>query len=102
MDGIKLISNFAYTGEGFLDERQGLVKSLEDLKNWATAVPNGFEVYFDSTWYTYDADNEDDLVLGFFRERKGEGSGSGLINYLDGGEVESVYGSVEDYDCGEI
>lgn len=61
---------FSYKGNFFLDERQNSVKTKEDLKNWSTPIPNGFEVFLEETkeWYTYDPDysNED---TGHFKKR---------------------------------
>lgn len=54
---IKIGTNFLYKGVLFLDDRQGLARSKDDLKNWSIPVPEGFEVYLplvdDSAWYTY-------------------------------------------------
>ena len=44
-------SNFLFEGEEFLDKRQSLVKSLDDLKNWDKLVPVGFEVPFNGVWW---------------------------------------------------
>ena len=45
---------YLYRGKAFLDQRQGIPQSLDDLKNWSTPVPEGFEVCLDGTWYYYD------------------------------------------------
>jgi len=46
-------TNFNYESKKYLDNRQNLPKTKEDLKNWNTLVPEGFEVYVDGFWYVY-------------------------------------------------
>lgn len=62
-------SNFLFEGEEFLDKRQSLVKSLDDLKNWDKLVPVGFEVPFNGVWYEYRPDLPKNEETGFFRQR---------------------------------
>ena len=47
-------TNYSYKAKDFLDERQGIAKSKEELKNWTTPVPESFEVCLDGVWYYYD------------------------------------------------
>jgi hypothetical protein len=54
-------TNFSYKAEDFLDGRQGIAKSKEELKNWTTPVPKSFEICLSGTWYYYDSEkNLDD------------------------------------------
>lgn len=46
-------TNFSYDSKDFLDGRVGKAKTKEDLKNWNTSVPEGFEVCLNGTWYYY-------------------------------------------------
>lgn len=70
---INIGTNFLYKGELFLDSRQGLAKTKEDLRNWSIPVPDGFEVYLDlendPSWYTYNSKNSIDGETGKFRKR---------------------------------
>lgn len=50
---LKIGTNFDYQGHDFLDKRQGLPQSLEDLRNWDILVPLGFEACVDGEWYMY-------------------------------------------------
>ncbi len=100
--GINIGDNFDLRSEKFMDNRQCLAVDLNSLKNWDVPVPDGFEVYVDQKWYTYDSNNELDATLGKFKERKGADDSPDSSCYLDGGEVDSIYGGVGDYDCGEI
>lgn len=47
-------TNFSYKAENFLDNRQGLASTKEELKNWDIPVPRSFEVCLNGTWYYYD------------------------------------------------
>ena len=49
--GINVGTNFNYQGANFLDNRQGLPQTLDDLLNWDVLVPLGFEVCVDGEWY---------------------------------------------------
>lgn len=51
--GIDIGTNFNYQGANFLDARQNLPKTLDDLLNWDILVPLGFEVCVDGEWYIY-------------------------------------------------
>ena len=66
---IEIGSNFMYRGHRYLDERLNKVSSINDLRDWTIPIPNGFEVFFDGHWYTYNSDNSFDDVLGYFRIR---------------------------------
>ena len=50
---LKIGTNFNYQGHDFLDYRQGLPKTLEDLRNWDILVPLGFEACVDGEWYMW-------------------------------------------------
>lgn len=57
---INIGTNFLYKGILFLDDRQGIARSKNDLKEWDDTnvpIPVGFEVYLntenDPAWYTY-------------------------------------------------
>ena len=69
---INIGTNINYQGHEYLDKRQGLANSEEDLKNWSTPVPNGFEVYVNGLWYTYDENNEISDITGKFKKREDE------------------------------
>ena len=88
---VRITSGYLFNGNGFLDARQGIATSLDDLRNWdfnSIIIPNGFEVCVKGEWYTYGEDNEFDALTGKFRQRSvGEGSGSGSINVPTAGIV---------------
>ena len=65
-------SNFSYNGLLYLDERQGLPKTKEDLKNWSVSVPEGFEVYLpaDGEWYVYKSTYNDTTTGHFVRRNQ--------------------------------
>ena len=55
---IRVQSNYFFNGNGFLDSRQGKASTLQDLIDWdfeKDVIPEGFEVYVDGNWYTYDS-----------------------------------------------
>lgn len=52
--GIQIGTNFDLKSKQFLDSRQGLPETKNDLKEWSTPVPPGFEVCLGETWYYYD------------------------------------------------
>jgi hypothetical protein len=51
---LKLGTNYDYESRQFLDSRQGIAETKEDLKNWSIPVPVGFQVCLDGVWYYYD------------------------------------------------
>lgn len=51
---IKIGTDFDLKSKQFLDSRQGLPKTKNDLKTWSTPVPPGFEVCLEEVWYYYD------------------------------------------------
>ena len=61
-------TNFLYEGKRFLDERQNMAKSLNDLANWTTPVPDGFEVMIGDIKYVYNSSNASNQVTGKFRK----------------------------------
>lgn len=65
-------SNFSYQGELYLDDRQGMADTLEDLKGWTIPVPEGFEVYCQGDWYIYRSANNDPTT-GKFLPRTADG-----------------------------
>ena len=66
---INVGSNFMYRGEKYLDDRLNGITGTDDLKNWSIPIPNGFEVFFNDHWYTYNSENTFDDTLGYFRIR---------------------------------
>lgn len=58
-----------YRGEKYLDDRLNGITGTDDLKNWSIPIPNGFEVFFNDHWYTYNSENTFDDTLGYFRIR---------------------------------
>ena len=61
-------TNFGYSGERFLDDRQGQANSLEDLRTWSTLVPEGFKVWVDGSWYFYDSTLPEESLTGKFHK----------------------------------
>lgn len=66
---IKTGTNFGYEGARFLDNRQGQALTLDDLKNWNTVIPPGFETCVDGTWYIYCPNSDWSTSTGYFRKR---------------------------------
>ena len=66
---INIGSNFLYQGKQYLDGRVGKAKTIEDLKNWNIPIPDGFEVFLNGSWYTYNSNNTVDIETGKFRRR---------------------------------
>ena len=66
---INVGSNFMYRGEKYLDDRLNGITGIDDLKNWSIPIPNGFEVFLNDHWYTYNSENTFDDTLGYFRIR---------------------------------
>ena len=71
MAAIPIGTPFLFQGEEYLDSRQGLASSLEDLKNWTTSIPYGFEVFVKSekAWYQYRPDEDFYPESGYFKRR---------------------------------
>lgn len=67
---INIGASFSYKGKYFLDERIGLPKTTNDLKNWSIPIPEGFEVYLseNNEWYEFRSSYNDE-VTGHFRKR---------------------------------
>lgn len=88
---VNINSNISFYGNGFLDERQGLAKTISDLKDWdfeKYPIPLGFEICLNNgTWYTFGQDWSDST--GYFKERK-----TGGIEIGGGNEVSSISGIV--------
>ena len=84
---IEIGTNFSYKGPRFLDERHGIARTKEDLRNWTIPIPEGFEVYLDSNsdsdggpaWYTYSSRNQDEST-GHFKRRIDVGLVENIIN----------------------
>ena len=75
----RVSTNYLFNGIGFLDSRQGMATSLNDLKNWnhsEIAIPDGFEVCVDGDWYIYNSDYSEDSETGKFRKRTSVGAGA--------------------------
>lgn len=76
---VRISTNYLFNGVGFLDSRQGMATTLNDLRNWnfsEVAIPDGFEVCVDGVWYIYNSDYLEDSETGKFRKRAPGGSGS--------------------------
>ena len=67
--GINIGTNFNYQGATFLDSRQGLPQSLDDLLNWDILVPLGFEVCVNGEWYTYKGESFWSVETGHWEKR---------------------------------
>lgn len=83
---IEIGSNFMYRGKKYLDDRLNDITSLNDLKNWDIStipIPDGFEVFYDGYWYTYNSGNKPNEKTGCFKKR------SEIIDSLD--EVTNSY-----------
>lgn len=83
---IEIGSNFMYRGKKYLDDRLNDITSLNDLKNWSIStipIPDGFEVFFNGYWYTYNSGNSPNEETGCFKKR------SEIIDSLD--EVTNSY-----------
>lgn len=67
---INIGASFLYKGKYFLDDRQNLPVTTNDLKNWSIPIPEGFEVYLSSEnqWYEFRSSYSDDIT-GHFRKR---------------------------------
>lgn len=48
-------TNFTLESKEFLDSRQGLALTEDDLLHWKTPVPEGFKVCVSGRWYYYDS-----------------------------------------------
>lgn len=72
---LKIGTNFDYQGHDFLDKRQGLPKSLADLRNWNILVPLGFEACVDGEWYTWKGLDYMNPETGHW-EKRGYGQGT--------------------------
>lgn len=66
---INVGSNFLYQGKNFLDDRIGKIKTIQELTSWNIPIPDGFEVYVEGNWFTYDSSNSIDPIYGKFRKR---------------------------------
>ena len=99
---IKLQSNYIYSGNDFLDGRQSMANSLDDLKNWfikenpeeIIVIPDGFEIRVEGNWYVYDPKKEPNDITGYFSPRLTEES---VKNLLPDGliKVGEVIGTVD-------
>jgi len=66
---IKIGTNFSYEGERFLDERQSMIRSISELRDWDILIPNGFEVYVEGDWYIYNPEVNEDTITGNWHKR---------------------------------
>lgn len=64
---IRIGSCIEFQGKYFLDQRQGIAKSTDDLLNWEIPVPEGFEVYLEGEWYTYKTNYSSDVTGHFYK-----------------------------------
>ena len=85
---IQIGTNFKYQGEQYLDFRQGLPTTYNDLLNWSIPVPEGFEVFLNTTtngeesgWYYY-CEEYDSELTGHFKKREDGQDWSQEINNL--------------------
>ena len=71
MAAISIGTPFLFQGKEYLDSRQGLASTLEDLKNWNISIPDGFEVYVKSekSWYQYRPNEKYYPDSGYFKKR---------------------------------
>lgn len=69
MGGINIGANFNYQGATFLDSRQGLPQTLDDLLNWDILVPLGFEVCVNGEWYIYKGEDYWNIETGHWEKR---------------------------------
>ncbi len=69
MGGINIGANFNYQGATFLDSRQGLPQTLDDLLNWDILVPLGFEVCVNGEWYIYKGEDYWNMETGHWEKR---------------------------------
>jgi hypothetical protein len=71
MAAIPIGAPFLFEGENYLDSRQGLANTLEDLINWDTSIPEGFEVFVKSekAWYQYRPNEKYYPDSGYFKRR---------------------------------
>ena len=68
---VKLNYNYSFSGADFLDSRQGLATSIEELLEWdfsTMPIPLGFEVCVNGIWYTYNTKWSEST--GYFKERE--------------------------------
>ena len=73
---VRLLSNYFYNGNDFLDSRQAIVNTVDELKNWFDKepeniiyIPDGFEIRVDNTWYVYEPTKEPNNISGYFVPR---------------------------------
>lgn len=99
---VKIQSNYTYTGNDFLDSRHSEAKSLDDLKNWfkkensedIIIIPEGFEVWAEGNWYTYNPELGENEITGYFYPRLTEEKAKNLLpNGLI--KVGNILGTVE-------
>lgn len=65
---LKIGTNFDYQGRQFLDARQSIPRTKTDLLYWDILVPEGFEVFVEDSWYSYDS-NHNSPETGHFIKR---------------------------------
>lgn len=80
---IRIGAPYLYRGKSFLDQRQSIPQSLEDLKNWNTPVPEGFEVCLNGTWYYFDSINTNPVTGHWFQR---------FISSVDNDDFYSIQG----------
>lgn len=69
MSGINIGTNFNYQGSNFLDSRQGLPQTKDDLLTWDVLVPLGFETCVRGEWYVYKGENYWNIETGHWERR---------------------------------
>ena len=102
---VRLFSNYLYNGNDFIDCRQGIATSIEDLKNWFDEtkhkddggiiyIPSGFEVRVNDLWYTYEPKKEWRPDSGYFHPRLTEDIVKNLLP-SDNIKVSEVLDTIE-------
>lgn len=96
MAAIPIGTPFLFQGEEYLDSRQGLASSLEDLKNWNKSIPYGFEVFVKSekAWYQYRPDEDFYPESGYFKRRDRKTEVAHTREDLENIEKSSTLGTI--------
>lgn len=100
---ISIGTNFYLESEQFLDNRQNLPKTIQDLREWDITVPSGFEVPVDGVWYTYNPDYDSPETGHWKRRIESDLAGSGLEKLIKSQEkdivgIKNIVFPVEVYD----
>lgn len=77
---VKILSNYLFNANEYLDSRQSLAKTVKDLRDWnfnLNVIPDGFEVFVEGNWYTYSSSKPEEINTGKFHLRSALSSGGG-------------------------